>query len=126
MATLSIKQRALALPRTLALPALPDALKQYNKYSILSLALAALFILYFIIPHSVLYPLLSFNVFYILIVPAAALVLSVIAIRQIYGTQEKGIVLSYIALGITTLYFMVALAIPLVLIGLYLLYSFVL
>jgi hypothetical protein len=120
MATITLKQQ------TLTLPAIPVALKQYNKYSLLSLSLALIFILYFIIPHGgILQPLLGFSVFYILVVPALALVLSVIAIRQIYKTQARGITLSYIALSITTLYFMVALAIPLVLLGLYIIYSFI-
>ncbi len=118
--TLTLKQRAITLP------ALPAALKYYNKYSIASLSLATLFVFYFILPHGgVLHPLFSLSVFYILILPMMSLALSVMAIRQIYRTNDRGIILSYIALGVTTLYFMVALAVPLVLIGLYLLYSFV-
>ncbi|MBX4198350.1 hypothetical protein KW782_03390 [Candidatus Parcubacteria bacterium] len=54
-----------------------------------------------------------------------ALTLAVISLRQISKTQDRGRLASYIALSITTLYFMVALAIPVVLIGLYLLYSLV-
>jgi hypothetical protein len=123
MATLTLKQR------TLALPAAAVALKQYNKYAISSLILAIIFLSYFIIPHvGVLSSVFNFSVFYVLVVPALALVLAVLGIRQIKmnKTHDRGIALSYVALGITTFYFMIALAIPLVLLGLYIIYSFIL
>jgi hypothetical protein len=121
MSTLTLKQKALSFP------AVPASLKYYNKYSLLSLSLATLFVLYFIMPHGgVFHSVFSLSIFYILVLPFLTLILSVMAIRQIYRTNDRGIVLSYIALGITGLYFMVALAVPLVLIGLYIIYSLIL
>ncbi|MDQ3014716.1 MAG: hypothetical protein M3Q73_02545 [bacterium] len=122
----TITHRSLVRPQALNYPSVPASLKQYNLYSFLSLALVALFILYFILPHTgVLAPLFDLNVVFILFVPAAALILSVMGIRQFSTNHNRGVVMSYIALGITTLYFMVALAIPLVLIGLYIIYTFI-
>jgi hypothetical protein len=92
----------------------------------LSLALVALFVLYFFIPHGGAFrPVFGLSMLYIVILPIVAMVFSIKSLRQIAHTNDRGRVLSYIALGITTLYFMVALAIPLVLVGLYLIYSFV-
>jgi hypothetical protein len=121
MTTLTLKQNTFNPQAALA------PLKQYNKYSLMSIVLAALFILYFFLPHGgALQPVFGMSVLYVLFVPIAALVTSIIAVRQISHSHDKGLIMSYITLSITTLYFMVALAIPVVLIGLYLLYSYVL
>ncbi len=115
--------------RTQTLPSIAIAapFKQYNKFAIVSLLLASLFVLYFLLPHGgVFAPVFNLSVLYILIVPAVAMVTSVLAIRQMHQTHERGHMMTYFALGITTLYFMVALAIPLVLVGLYIIYSFIL
>ncbi|MBA3285365.1 MAG: hypothetical protein H0U27_09965 [Nitrosopumilus sp.] len=103
-----------------------NALSHYNKYAVLSMIFAALFISYFIIPHEGLFSaIFRFNVFFIVFVPFIALMFSIVSLRQISHNHDKGMTLSYVALGISGLYFMVALAIPVVLVGLYLIYTFV-
>jgi EamA domain-containing membrane protein RarD len=100
----------------------------YNKYAYASLALALLFVFYIFLPHPApLKSLFSFTVFFILIVPISAFILSIMSIRHAARTKEaeKGTTLGYVALGVTSLYFMTALAIPVVLVGLYVLYAYV-
>jgi hypothetical protein len=118
MTTVAINQQAI---RSYSLPSV------YNKYSLVSVALAVLFVLYFLVPHvGVLSSVLSFSMFFLVILPLIAFALSLVALRQIMRTHDRGIILSYIALGITSLYFMVALAVPVVIVGCYILYSYVL
>ena len=103
------------------------AFGNYNKYALASFTFAALFISYFLVPHSgILSPVMNFSVFFVVFAPFIGLLLSVISIKQISRTHNKGMVLSYISLGITGVYFMVALAIPVVLIGLYFVYTYIL
>ncbi len=103
-----------------------NVLGHYNKYAVLSMIFAALFVAYFIIPHQGIVNLIfRFEVFFIVFVPFIALIFSIISLRQISHNHDKGMTLSYIALGISGLYFMVALAIPVVLLGLYLIYTYV-
>jgi EamA domain-containing membrane protein RarD len=121
MSTLAVKRTSLSQATHFPLPF------EYNKYSLLSLGFAFLFILYFLIPHSgPLSALFSLSIVYLVLLPALAFLFAVLSLRQIARTQEKGSLLSYVALGVASLYFIVALAIPFVLIGYYLVYSYVL
>src|SRR4051812_17506107 len=64
---------------------------------------------------------------FIIITPAIALVLSVISLRRYVKshTQVRGMVLAYVAFVINALYFLTALAMPLVLLGFYIVYVYV-
>jgi len=102
-------------------------IRSFNIYAITSALLSFLFILYFFIPRSgMLRYALSFSVLYIIFVPLFSFILSIFSLRQIARTRERGAVLSYCALAITSLYLMVALAIPVVLFCLYMIYTYVL
>lgn len=106
---------------------LPRFFGHFNKYALASIVFAILFISYFVLPHhGVLSSVLQYNVVFIVFIPLIALALSVISLRQIPVTHDRGITLSYITLGITGLYFTVALAVPFVLLGLYFIYSYLL
>ncbi len=119
MTTIAIKQQAI--------PSYSLPTQNYNKYTFMSLVLVALFILYFFVPHvGVLNSVFNLSIVFVVFIPLAAFVLSLISVRQISQTHGKGMVLSYIALGVTSLYFMVALAVPVVIVGFYILYSYVL
>lgn len=97
----------------------------YNKYALLSTICVLLFISYFLIPHhGILSSVLQFDLLFIMFIPFAALILSVIGLRQITRTHDRGMIMSYITLGIMGFYFIVALAIPMVLLGLYILYTY--
>jgi hypothetical protein len=103
----------------------------YNKAAVASLTLVGIFLLYLFMPYtSALNRLFHFNysLLFIVLVPLVAFALAIFSIKHASRIQrkEKGTSLGYIALGVTTLYFMTALAIPVVLIGCYLLYTYVL
>jgi cytochrome bd-type quinol oxidase subunit 2 len=120
MATLVLKQ-----PQTLSLPL--QRVWRFNLNAFLSLVLAAIFILYFSLPHSgVFRGVFQLSVLYLIFIPAIAFVLSVVGLRQISRTHDRGIVFGVVALFVTSLYFIVALATPIVLLGLYIVYSYLL
>ena len=105
--------------------AIPSFWRSYNKYALLSVLMATLFVSYFFLqPIDALAPIFNYSIVFIVFVPIAAFVLSVISLKQIAHTHDKGATLGYAALGITSLYFMVSLAIPLVLLGMYLMYTY--
>ncbi len=127
MSTATLQQPTLVQDVKLISP-VNTHVSHYNKAAYISLALVLLFVLYVFLPHpTFLRPILNFSVFYILIVPLAAFILSIFAIKHAARSEEaeKGTAFGYVALSVTTLYFMTALAIPVVLIGCYLLYSYI-
>ena len=102
------------------------AARPFNLSSVSSILLAFLFLSYFIVPHDgILFPVLRLNLLFLLVVPLCALACSIIALIQISKTNERGVVISYVALGISSLYFVTALAVPVVIAGLYFLYAYV-
>lgn len=101
----------------------------YNKLSVLSFVLSLSFVTYFLaLAANILlfHSFLRFSLLFIVLAPICAAALALMSLRQINQTHENGSVLSYIALSISALYFTVALSIGFVLIGLYLLYVFIL
>ncbi len=99
--------------------------ERMSKASIASMALVMCFVLYFLVPHvGMAATIFRFNMMYIVVVPFVTFLLSTYAVYHARLHHERGIALGYLALSITTVYFIVALAIPLVLIGLYIIYSF--
>lgn len=104
----------------------PLFIHKYNKAALVSFLLALLFASYFVIPHdSFLYPLYKFSILFVVVLPALTFILSILSVRQIMTTHERGATLSYIALSMTSLYLIAGMAIPFVLIGLYIVYSYI-
>lgn len=98
----------------------------YNKLSILSFAISLSFVVYFLaIATNLLlfHTTLRFTLVFLFVAPLAALTLSLISLRQIQETRERGATLSYVALSIAAFYFTIALSIGFVLIAFYLLYT---
>jgi hypothetical protein len=104
---------------------------RYNLSSLASIALASLFIMYVILfavlPHTEFFrALIQLSVVFIIIVPIAAFILSLISLRQINEHGGGGATLSYVALSITLFYFVVGLSFGIIFLGLILLYTFIL
>ena len=122
MATLTLKQ---ARSRAITFPI--SFVGRYNKFALMSTISALLFLMYFLIPHiGVMYAFFSMNVFFVFIAPLAALIFSAISLRQITKNHDRGIYMSVTTLILTSLYFITALAIPFVLVGCYVLYTYIL
>jgi hypothetical protein len=121
MATIAIKRPAIA--SSVAVP-----VYKVNLFAILAGASVVLFVAYFIIPHSISFfgPLFHWSIIFVVFMPLLAFASSVIAVRQISRTGEYGKTMSYVALSLTSLYFITGLAIPFVLVGCYILYAYVL
>jgi hypothetical protein len=120
MATLVLKQ-----PRVITLPF--QKVLGYNLSAFLSLILASVFVLYFCLPHTgMMSSVFQLSIIYLVFVPLAAFVLSVIGLHQISYTHDRGTVFGVIALFVTSLYFIVALATPIVLLGFYIVYTYLL
>jgi hypothetical protein len=112
-------------PTRTRIPEKISFLTNVNKSALVSIALTVLFLSYFLIPHEGMFSLLyQLNIVFIIVIPAAAFLLSLMSLRQIAHTQQKGSILSYGALAVTSLYLIVALAIPFVLFGLYIVYAY--
>jgi hypothetical protein len=120
MSTLAIKQlsrRALGSTDT------------YSVGSILSFSFALLFIAYLIVPrigilNSVHH--LGVSLVFVILMPIASFILALYSLRHHQVFQNRELIMSYSALAITSLYFITILAIPVVLIGYYFLYSYIL
>ncbi|MES2437372.1 MAG: hypothetical protein V4519_05180 [Patescibacteria group bacterium] len=103
-----------------------NALQAVNKAALVSISLTVLFLSYFLVPHvGVFSYIFDASLLFVILAPVVALFSAVVSLRQIHRSGDKGLTISYVALGITSLYFMVALAVPIVLIGTYLLYTYV-
>src|SRR5207253_2039836 len=91
------------------------------------------FILYvFAYRTTMLYDLTLFKAFvtflFVVIAPALALIFSVIALRYAikFQFEMRGMTLAYLSFFVSALYFMTALAMPIVLLGLYFMYIYIL
>ena len=104
----------------------------YNTTAIFSIVFAGLFMMYFLVPHvGILKQFFNLSFFYVLVAPLAAFILAVISMRQILRSDvshssDGGLIMSVSALVVTSLYFIVALAIPLVLLCCYVVYTYLL
>jgi hypothetical protein len=101
----------------------------HNYAGLLSFALSLVFILYLFFPSRSLFgPLAHFSLLFIMIIPVAAFCVALFSLRDTgkFGIVEKESLFGYASLGITSLYFITALAIPVVLIGFYILYAYIL
>ncbi len=102
-----------------------QGIKAFNRYSLVGAGLLGIFLMYFFIPHVGVFDVIfSPSIFYLIIIPSISLVFALVALRQMKYGLQKGKTLSYVTLGITTLYFMVVLAIPFVLFLMYIMYTF--
>lgn len=129
MATIAIQPRSSKIASRVSSRAINSVsiIKGFNKTAVLSVLLSVLFVSYFLVPHTgSIGSLYQFSILFVVIMPIVALASSLIAVHQISRTGDRGLMLSYVSLAITSLYFIVALAIPFVLIGSYLVYMYVL
>ncbi len=104
-------------------------LPHYNKLSVVSFILSLSFIIYFLVLASnvlFFHTFLQFSLVFIVCIPLLAGALAAVSLRQMRESNEHGATLSYIALSITALYITATLSIGFVLIGLYVLYTFIL
>jgi hypothetical protein len=98
-----------------------------NRGAIISFALTLIFLSFFVLPHTgILHIAFRFSVFFMLILPCLTFILSLLSIHHMLATGERGMALGYVALSVTALYLIVALAIPFVLMALYLVYTYIL
>jgi hypothetical protein len=67
------------------------------------------------------------SMLFVVITPALALLFSIISLRRYvkFHTEVRGMFLAYISFFISSLYFVTALAMPIVLLGLYLMYVYI-
>ncbi len=94
--------------------------------ALLSLAFMSMFIVYVFLPHPpALRSLMNLSVLFVVVLPLVSFVLSIISIRQGLYNHEKGIYLAYSAFALASLYFMTALAVPLVLLIYYVVYTYI-
>lgn len=93
-----------------------------NNAALLSVFFASTFILYFFLPHI---RSMGINMIFVVVVPLVAFVMSVVALRQIAHSHERGSVMSLAALSLVSLYFLTALAIPFVLVCIYIIYTYI-
>jgi hypothetical protein len=98
-----------------------------NKYIAASTIFIALFLAYLVVPHvGTIRSVFHLSVFYVIVCPIAAFIFAILGVHQIYKTGERGLLAAYITLAISTLYLVVGMAIPVVLVGFYILYAYVL
>lgn len=105
----------------------------YSSHAILSTVLISFFLLAIAGYERYFFSILPFprpftTGFLILVAPALALIFSVISLRQgiKLRMQMRGMVLAYISFFISTFYFVIILALPLVLLCLYIMYVYIL
>ncbi len=120
--------RDIALPQTRALPA--QNVLPYSTLSIVSIGCIALFVAFVFMYQTPVVEAMKFapkallSSVFIILAPAVALLTSFLALRRYVQSREqiRGMGLAYISFVISTIYFITALAMPLVLLGFYLLY----
>lgn len=122
MTTVALKQNSIISSSVSAFP-----LQKTNPFAIIAAVSTLLFIAYFIVPHAgPLAQLFRLSILYVVVLPLISFAAAAIALRQLQITGERGVIVSYLSLALTSLYLIVGMAIPVVLLGLYLLYTYVL
>ncbi len=113
-------QSQIHIPYSITIPQLfrSDA---YATSAIILTAIFGIFVVFSFVTSVVAF---KFVALFLFLVPAAAFVCAVISIKK--HAIERSVVLSYISLVITTLYFSMILALPILVLGLYIIYSYVL
>jgi hypothetical protein len=129
MTTIALPRRRIkAFRPALAVEAVP-----YSTLALASIGCVALFISFILFYQTGFFNSLSFaatafwSSLFIVIAPALALVFSVIALRRYIKLHEqvRGMFLAYISFAVSATYFVTALAMPLVFLGLYFIYVYI-
>ena len=113
-------QSQIHIPYSITIP----NLFRTDAYATSAIILTVIFGLFVVFSFAASIIAFKFIALFLFLVPAAAFICSVISIKK--HAVERSAVLSYISLAITTLYFSMILALPILLLGLYLIYSYVL